>query len=330
MMKYVKILFFLFLLVGTIIILRNHQPTETPKYRVAEGQTFGTQYRIVYESAEPQDSAIKSVLHDIDYSLSMFNKESTLARINAGVSNKVDSLFCVVFKLAQEVSETTSGAFDPTIAPAVNAWGFGPERKQELSESELDSIAQLVNYRNVTLEGDSVLLRTDSRITLDFGAIAKGVGVDCIAHLLDEKGVKNYYINIGGEVIVKGINEKGRAWSIGVQNPNAMGEESQEVIQLHNAAMATSGNYRNFYVNAEGKRVAHTIDPRTASPVSHSLLSATVIAPSCAIADAYATSFMVLGVEESKKILKGLPELSVLFIYEEADSMKIYSTIKNN
>lgn len=327
-MKYLKIAFFLFLLVGTILILRNHQTEETLKYHVAKGQIFNTEYRVVYESAQPLDSVIQKVLHDVDMSLSMFNQESTLARINNGTSNKVDSLFCIVFKLAQEVAENTDGAFDPTIAPAVNAWGFGPERKQELSKAELDSIAQLVNYRNVTLEGDSVVVRTDNKMMLDFGAIAKGFSVDCVAHALRQNGVKNFMIIIGGEVIVSGVNEKGKAWNIGVQNPTSDGEEYQDVIQLNDAAMATSGNYRNYYITPEGKRVAHTIDPRTASPVSHSLLSATVIAPSCAIADAYATSFMVLGLDGAKKILNEHPELSAYLIYHEQDSLKVYSTIK--
>ncbi len=326
-MKYLKILFFLFLLVGTILILRNHQSNAKLTYHVSEGQTFGTKYRVVYQSEESLDSIIEKELHKVDNSLSMFNKESTLSRINNGTSNKVDCLFCVVFKLAQEVAKSTGGAFDPTVAPAVNAWGFGPERKLQLSKATLDSIQQLVDYRKVQLQGDSLLLRADSRITLDYGAIAKGLGVDCIAHALTENGVMNFMVEIGGEVIVKGVNEKGTAWRIGVQKPTSNASDLQEVIQLEDAAMATSGNYRNFYVNADGKRVAHTIDPRTASPVSHALLSATVIAPSCAMADAYATSFMVVGVEGAKQILEAHPELSAYLIYEEADSLRVYSTL---
>lgn len=326
-MKYLKILFFLFLLVGTILILRNRQSDAKLKYHVVDGQTFGTQYRVVYQSEVSLDSVIKRVLYDVDNSLSMFNKESTLARINNGSSDKVDSLFVEVFKLAQEVAESTGGAFDPTVAPAVNAWGFGPERKQELSKATLDSIVQLVGYRKVKLQGDSLIVRTDTRITLDYGAIAKGFGVDCIARALSEKGVVNFMIEIGGEVIVKGVNDKGAAWRIGVQKPTSNESDLQEVIQLKDAAMATSGNYRNFYVNSDGMRVAHTIDPRTASPVSHSLLSATVIAPSCAMADAYATSFMVVGIEEAKRILDAHPELSAYLIYEEGDSLKVFSTL---
>ena len=328
-MKYLKIIFFLFLLIGTVLILKNHQVAQSEAYRIAEGRIFGTQYRVAYQSAMPLDSAIKSALQEVDASLSMFNKKSTLWRINNGESDKVDSLFCVVFNASQEVAAATNGAFDPTVAPAVNAWGFGPQQKAELTKTALDSIAQLVDYRKVKLVGDTILWRADARMNLDFGAIAKGFGVDCVAAMLQRNAVENYMIEIGGEVIVRGHNDKGKAWRIGIQKPTSEGASVQEIIQLDNAAMATSGNYRNYYLNSEGKRVAHTIDPRTVSPVSHSLLSATVIAPSCAQADAFATAFMVVGVDGAKHILSENPQLSACLIYEEADSLCVYSTIKN-
>ena len=329
-MKYLKIVFFLFLLIGTVLILKNHQAEQSVPYRIAEGRIFGTQYRVAYQSSVPLDSAIQSVLQEVDASLSMFNKKSTLWRINNGMSNHVDSLFCMVFNASQAVAEATNGAFDPTVAPAVNAWGFGPQQKAELTTSALDSIAQLVDYRKVKLVGDTLLWRADERMSLDFGAIAKGFGVDCVAAMLQRNAVVNYMVEIGGEVIVSGHNDKGNTWRIGIQKPTTDGDAVQEIIQLNNAAMATSGNYRNYYLNNEGKRVAHTIDPRTVSPVSHSLLSATVIAPSCAQADAFATAFMVVGVDSAKHILNAHPELSAYLIYEDADSLCVYSTIKTN
>lgn len=326
-MKYLKVLFFLFLLVGTFIILRNHQPAVATQYRTTEGRIFGTQYKVVYAYSTELDAHIDSVLHRVDYSLSMFNEQSTLARINSGKSNRVDSLFCKVFRIAQTVSEVTNGAFDPTVAPAVNAWGFGPKRRMSLNPQELDSIVALVGYKNVALEGDTLLTRTDSRINLDFGAIAKGFAVDCVAEMLSANGVSNYMVEIGGEVVVRGVNEKGTDWRIGIQKPTSLEASVQEVVHIQNAAMATSGNYRNYYVNEVGQRVSHTIDPRTASPVIHSLLSATVIAPTCAMADAYATAFMVLGLDEAKQVLDVHPELRVFFIYQEGDTLKHYSTI---
>lgn len=326
-MKFLKILFFFFLLIGTILILHNHQTVDVAPYQRAEGKIFGTQYRILYQSATPLDSAIQQALKDVDYSLSMFNPNSTLARLNSGETNQVDSLFCVVFNLAKEVARETNGAFDPTIAPAVNAWGFGPKRSQELKQSILDSIAQLVDYRKVQLQGDTILCRADERINLDFGAIAKGLGVDHVANVLRQHGVSNYMVEIGGEVVVNGLNDKGTLWRIGIQKPTTADTEVQEVVQLDNVAMATSGNYRNYYVTSEGQRIAHTIDPRTVRPVSHSLLSATVIAPTCAVADAYATAFMVLGVDSAKVILNNHPELRVYLIYQNKDSVVVYSTL---
>ena len=257
----------------------------------------------------------------------MFNPNSTLVRLNSGETNRVDSLFCVVFNLAKEVARETNGAFDPTVAPAVNAWGFGPKRRQQLTQSVLDSIAQLVDYHKVQLQGDTLLSRANERINLDFGAIAKGLGVDHVAAALRQHGVKNFMIEIGGEVVVSGTNAKGELWRIGIQKPTTADTELQEVIHLNNAAMATSGNYRNYYTTSQGQRIAHTIDPRTVRPVSHSLLSATVIAPTCAVADAYATAFMVLGVDSAKVILNNHPELSAYLIYQDADSLCVYATI---
>ena len=327
MMKFLKIFFFLFLLVGTIIILRNHQTESKLDYRVTEGKIFGTQYRVVYESSVSLDSVIRKALLDVDNSLSMFNNASTLARINRGETACVDSLFCLVFNVSKQVNVATEGAFDPTVAPAVNAWGFGIESKQTLSATQLDSIAELVDFSKVCIEGDSVIHREDLRIRLDFGAVAKGFGVDCVAETLRQCRVENFMVEIGGEVVVNGVNDKGEVWRIGVQKPTSDGAAIQEVIKLSNAAMATSGNYRNYYITEDGKRIAHTIDPRTVSPVAHSLLSATVVAPTCAIADAYATAFMVMGVEATKECLKHHPELSVYLIYQENESLQVYSTL---
>ena len=326
-MKYLKIAFFLFLLIGTIIILHNHNSTSIAPYQVAEGSIFGTQYKVIYQHKQDLKLAVDSTLKAVDQSLSLFNKTSTLARINRGETNRVDSLFAKVFRISTEVALHTNGAFDPTIAPAVNAWGFGPKRKHELNQYVLDSIAELVDFRKVEIIGDSLLSKADDRISLDFGAIAKGYGVDVVAEMLSIKGVVNYMVEIGGEVVVKGVNDKGNAWRIGVQSPTSDEACVQKVIQLNNAALATSGNYRNYYLNDQGVRVAHTIDPRTASPVAHSLLSATVVAPTCALADAYATAFMVMGLDAATEILKHQPQLSAYFIYAQGDSLCVFSTL---
>lgn len=326
-MKYIKVIFFLFLLVGTIVILYRHQGGNDMSFLVSEGRIFGTSYKVVYEHTHQLEEEIASELRKVDNSLSLFNRKSTLSRINSGATDEVDSLFREVFTLSQTIAASTNGAFDPTVAPAVNAWGFGPNRKSDLTQAVIDSVSELIDYRKVQLIGDSAIYRADNRISLDYGAVAKGFGVDCIARLLVDKGVKNFMVEIGGEVIVNGVNEKGSSWRIGIQDPTSEDSSIKKVITLNNAAMATSGNYRNYYVTEQGVRVAHTIDPRTATPVSHSLLSATVIAPSCAVADAYATAFMVMGIDSAKKLLQTHPELSVYFIYDDNGTLSTYSTI---
>jgi thiamine biosynthesis lipoprotein len=326
-MKYIKVIFFLFLLVGTIVILYRHQGGYDMSFLVSEGRIFGTYYKVVYEHTHQLEEEIASELRKVDNSLSLFNRKSTLSRINSGATDDVDSLFREVFTLSQTIAASTNGAFDPTVAPAVNAWGFGPNRKSDLTQAVIDSLSELIDYRKVQLVGDSAIYRADNRISLDYGAVAKGFGVDCIARLLVDKGVKNFMVEIGGEVIVNGVNEKGSSWRIGIQDPTAEDSSIKKVITLNNAAMATSGNYRNYYVTEQGVRVAHTIDPRTATPVSHSLLSATVIAPSCAVADAYATAFMVMGIDSAKNLLQTHPELSVYFIYDDNGTLSTYSTI---
>ena len=327
-MKYIKALFFLFLLVGTIVILYRHQGEIKASYLISEGRIFGTSYKVVYQHTHPLDREIASELEKVDNSLSLFNPQSTLSHINSGETSCVDSLFREVFVLSQTIAATTNGAFDPTVAPAVNAWGFGPNRKSELTQSVIDSLSELIDYKKVQLVGDSAIYRADNRMSIDYGAVAKGFGVDCIAQLLINKGVNNFMVEIGGEVIVNGVNDKGASWRIGIQNPTSEDSSIKKVINLNNAAMATSGNYRNYYVTEQGVKVAHTIDPRTATPVSHSLLSATVIAPTCAVADAYATAFMVMGIDSAKTLLQAHPELSVYFIYDDNGTLSTYSTIK--
>ena len=238
----------------------------------------------------------------VDGEFSMFNPQSTVARINSGDSTVERSeMFNEIYQLAQTVSKETDGAFDITVAPLVNAWGFGFKHEQLPTPEQVDSLLQLRNQ-------------------MDFSAIAKGYGCDVVARLLESHGIHNYMVEIGGEVVVSGKNAKGDDWHIGITKPtedslNVQGE-MQTVLSITDHAMATSGNYRNFYYQG-GRKYAHTIDPRTGYPVQHSLLSATVLAENCATADAYATSFMVLGVEGAKAVLARHPELMAYLIYTD-------------
>ncbi|WP_371874080.1 FAD:protein FMN transferase [Prevotella sp. E15-22] len=273
---------------------------------------FGTVYNITYQYDKDLQKEIEAELMKVDAEFSMFNKESTVARINRGDSTVERSeMFNEIYQLAQTVSNDTYGAFDITVAPLVNAWGFGFKHEQLPTAQQVDSLMRIRNQ-------------------MDFSAIAKGYGCDVVARLLKSKGINNYMVEIGGEVVVSGHNDKDQLWHIGVNKPvddsTHMENELQTVLSITDHAMATSGNYRNFYYQ-NGKKYAHTIDPRTGYPVQHSLLSATVIADNCATADAYATSFMVLGVDGAKEVLLRHPELMAYLIYVDEDGqMAVWSS----
>lgn len=286
-------------------------------YQHNSGYIFGTSYNITYQCAEDHKADIEKVLADVDASLSPFNDTSIITHVNRNEDVVLDDFFLDVFRLAQKINEDTEGAFDITVAPLVNAWGFGFKNGVNPDEKVIDSLRQVVGFQKVRLEGDKIV-KADSRVMLDCSAIAKGYGVDVVANLLRKYGIKNFMVEIGGEVVTSGINPDRLPWRIGVTKPTddslSINNELQTVINVTDKAMATSGNYRNFYYKG-GRKYAHTIDPKTGYPVQHSILSATVIADDCATADAYATSFMVLGLEKSKKVLERHPEMMVYFIY---------------
>ena len=294
---YFNLPFLLFLIIGTIYITYQQQSTT---YQKSEGKIFGTFYHITYQHNKKLDKEILDELNKVDMALSMFNKESSLA---------------------QNVSEETDGAFDITVAPLVNAWGFGFKTGNPPTRHSIDSLRAIVGYEKVSLKGHKIV-KKDPRVMLDCSAIAKGYGCDVVAAMLRRKGVENYMVEIGGEVVAHGISEKRLPWKIGVTKPTDdsinVNTEIQAVLNVKDMAMATSGNYRNFYYK-NGKKYAHTIDPATGMPVQHSILSATVLTRTCAEADAYATAFMVMGMEKAQKVLEKKPELMAYLIYTDKD-----------
>ena len=314
----------LFLIAGTIFIIRQQR---SMPYQKHTGFVFGTIYNVTYQSDEDLQSAIEGELKKVDDALSMFNDTSVISRINRGqqVVDQTEEgrMFLEVCRLAMRISEDTEGAFDITVAPLVNAWGFGFKSGQLPSDRQVDSILQFVGYRQLTLtdvSGRETLTKRDPRTMLDCSAIAKGYGTDVVAHLLRRHKVQNFMVEIGGEVVTQGVSPNRVPWRIGVTKPTddtlSTTDELQTVLNVTDRAMATSGNYRNFYYQG-GRKVAHTIDPHTGHPVQHSLLSATVLADDCATADAYATSFMVMGIEQAKAVLERHPELMAYFIYSD-------------
>lgn len=312
-----KLLFLAFLIIGTVIII--WQQASTP-YQKDEGYVFGTIYHVTYQSDDNLKEEIEAELANVDNALSTFNKKSIISKVNANQPTELNKKFTDVFNLASQVSKETDGAFDITVAPLVNAWGFGFKDGIQPTKQVVDSLLQMVGYRKVKIE-DGKIKKGDSRLMLDCSAIAKGYGSDCVANLLRRKGIDNFMVEIGGEVVTSGISEKREPWKIGVTKPvddeTQQQHELQTVLNVTDKAMATSGNYRNFYYKG-GRKYAHTIDPKTGYPVQHNILSATVLADDCATADAYATAFMVMGLDGAKKILNRHSELKAYIIYNDA------------
>ena len=296
---------------------------QTP-YQENTGEIFHTYYSIKYEFDHSLESEILAELQRFDLSLNPFNPQSIISKVNKNEAVEADSFFVEVFRKAMEVSEASGGMFDITVAPFVNLWGFGYENTNIVNPAVIDSLKEFVGYRKIRLEGNRIV-KTDSRVQLNTSAISKGYAVDVVCQLFERQGIKNYMCEIGGELRSKGVNEKGKCWRIGISKPiddkTGLNTEIQAILKICDKAVATSGNYRNFYIR-NGKKYAHTINPLTGYPSEQDILSATVIANDCMTADAYATAFMALGSKEAQKLK--IPNVDYYFIL--ANDEIVYST----
>ena len=308
--------FLVLLIVGTVLIIRQQRNMPYQKY---SDFVFGTTFTVSYQCDSDMNQSIKAELMKVDASLSPFNKASIITAINNNEDVTPDKMFMDVFQLAMDVSRETNGAFDITVAPLVNAWGFGFKSGEKPTARQVDSLRQIIGYQKVSLV-DGKIRKQDPRMMLDCSAIAKGYGTDVVANFLRSRGVKNFMVEIGGEIVTCGVNPSRVPWKVGVIKPTDdslnVSHEVQTVLNVTDIAMATSGNYRRFYYK-DGKKFAHTIDPATGYPVQHNILAATVLAKTCATADAYATSFMVMGLDGARKGLERHPELMAYFIYDD-------------
>lgn len=312
-----KIQFLLFFIIVTIF---SGCHTES-KYIYNKGFVYGTMYSIIYESPDGKDlqPEIEKEFRKYTLIFSPYEKESTISKVNQNREVELEPEFITCFEKAMEISKITNGAFDITAGSLVNAWGFGPTEKEKMTPEIIDSLKQLTGYKKIRLK-NGVILKDNPNINIDMNAISKGYTSDLIGNFLKRNGCKNYMVEIGGEIVARGKNERNKIWTIGISKPDENLYESvneiEAKLQLNNKAMATSGNYRNFYVE-DGKKYAHTIDPKSGYPVQHSLLSATVLADDCMTADAFATSFMVLGKDLGIEIARQIPGLEIFFIYSD-------------
>ncbi|MGN0069154.1 MAG: FAD:protein FMN transferase [Prevotella sp.] len=318
--------FLAFLIIASVIIVRQNM---NAPFQNDRGFVFGTVYDIKYQCHENLKKGVEAELKKVDNALSPFNKASVITAVNNGDTvvprTQEGDMFMEVFRRSVSISEATDGAFDITVAPLVNLWGFGFSKDSEPTRQKVDSLLPYVGYRNVKEweTGSRRGIHKASReVLLDCSSIAKGYGCDVVARYLKGKGVENYMVEIGGEIIVAGHNSRGEKWNVGIVEPEddslAVKSQVQQVLRLTGKAMATSGNYRNFYVR-NGRKFAHTIDPATGYPVQHTLLSTTVLANDCATADAYATAFMVMGMDKAIQLLEKHGELAAYFIYAKPD-----------
>ena len=299
-----------------LLVFRRSGSQAAASYQHNEGTVFGTLYHAKYLYDRDLQAELEAELQKVDASLSMFNPQSTISKINRNETDETDEMLSEVLKLSFTIYEATDGAFDPTVAPLVNAWGFGFKSGQMPDSTQVDSLLALVGLSHIHLDGNK-LTKDNPLSILDFSAIAKGYGVDRAAQVLRNHDIKNFMVEIGGEIVTEGVNEKGEPWRIGINKPDddstSTNTELQDVIELSGKAIATSGNYRNYYIK-DGRKIAHTINPKTGYPAQQDILSSTVIAPTCAEADAFATAFMVLGTEGANRVLEKQPQLETYFI----------------
>jgi thiamine biosynthesis lipoprotein len=300
------------------------------------GLAQGTFYSVTYyeKNGTNYKTQIDSILKSFDKSVSIYDSISLISKINKNDTTVVlDNYFIEIFNTAEQISKKTNGAFDITVASLVNAWGFGFKNKSEIDSSLIDSLLEFTGYKLVSINKNKII-KKDSRTILDFNAIAKGYSVDIIGKFLESKGIENYLIDIGGEVFAKGEKTNNKKWKIGIEKPAKTKFDKQKIkaeIKLENKAVATSGNYRNYYKN-NGERYSHIINPKTGYPVKNNLMSASVFADNCFTADAYATAFMVMGLKRTKKFLSKNKELEAYLIYSDKNGdINIYTTkgIKN-
>lgn len=300
--------------------------TNKPQFSTVEGAMLGTTLRIVADiDVAPAELYAEAMRLDAEFKaeMSLFDPASQLSRINRGESDSLSPGIVYNLHLSDSVSRISGGAYDVTVAPLVKALGFG-SKEEKVATPNIDSILEFVGFEKISV-ADGMLVREDHRTQIDLNSIAKGYVVDRVAELVASMGAENYMVDIGGEIVCRGSNAQGNPWRIGIESPFDGNMSDGEFLQKRIAiaasspfrAMATSGNYRRFYLDDQGNKIAHTIDPTTGSSKISSLLSATVIAPTCALADAYGTMFMALGSEQAVEVASQLEDAEVYFIFDD-------------
>jgi FAD:protein FMN transferase len=326
-MKFIKPFSFLFICLFLVTSCNNHK---TPQLVTFQGVVFGTYYSVAYYSPNGRSyqASIDSLFSSFNKSVSYYDPNSVISRINRNETDQADEYFLAVLKRSLEIAEMTSGAFDPTVSPLVNAWGFGFTDKAKMTTARIDSLKQITGFRNVSIS-NSKIVKEFPQIQFDFNAIAKGYASDLAGMLLESKGITSFMVEIGGDLVARGLKPDGSAWRIGLEQPARDLYAPQDwayMVEMRDRAVATSGSYRKYFEEG-GQRFSHTIDPTTGRPVQHNLLSVSVFAHDCMTADAFATAFMVMGLEKSVDFLNNSNDMHAFFIYSTGgDSYGTYTT----
>ena len=301
-----------------------------PKKIVLQGMAQGSYYAVTYYDDQKRSFKldIDSIFHAVDMSVNLWVDSSVISKVNRNEEVALDPIFIDNFNIAQEAAKLSNGYFDPTISPIVAAWGFSYKHGDSITPQLIDSLKQLVDYRNVRIENGRVV-KANPAMTLDFNAIAQGYTSDLIASFLDSRGIKNYLVDTGGEIMARGCKPNGQSWIVGIEKP-AENWDSEQVVQtrvaLRDKGLVTSGSTRK-YVERNGKRYSHCIDPNTGYPVEHQVLSVTVMANSSVWADALASICMVMGMEKSLELIKTMQDVEAYYIYvNEKGDLDTYAT----
>ena len=303
-----------------VLFVGRHR--ERAVYHTDDGVVWTTGYHIVYSSPSPLADSIQAVLARVDASASVYNEQSLVSRINRNDTSQPDSLFTRLYNCSWTIYWLSGGSYDPTVMPLVEAWGFGHDLRAEPTQAQLDSILPYVGMKRTRLAG-GVLTKDDPRTQFDFSSIAKGFAVDEVGRMLERNGVKNYLVEIGGEVLARGVNQQGAPWHVSVDLPLSQADSvvhsSAVVLTIDSLAVATSGNYRKFRDRPAGERVSHIIDPLTGRGQVSNLLSVTIVAPDCMTADAWATACMAMGLERTRAMMERVDNLGVMTISTDDD-----------
>lgn len=296
-------------------------------YKIFVGETQGTTFRIVYESEKIYDGEIGKLLNDFDFVLSNYNDSSMISKINRNEDVVLNDIFVDFFYKSKYAYEKSNGYFDITVGPIINAWGFGKTEEFNCDSASIDSLLHFVGMDKIRIENNRII-KDNPNVFINSNAIAQGQSVDVVADFFEKHEVKNYLIEIGGELRAKGVNAQSKSWVIGIDKPveNMQSRDFQSVISLKNKALATSGNYRRFVIY-KGKKYTHSINPKTGYPVKDKILSATIVADECSIADAYATACMVMGIDLAKEFVEKNKDIDAFLVYSgDEGGFKVYKT----